>query len=661
MEIPNKLISKICTPNPKVYKNPDEAQLLFNKNKTIFITHFIGISIVAIQVFFTYNSPNTQIIPRIIALIISLLIFMICCRSYRLTGHILNTLLMSLAAFRMMNNQSGVYISLSMAYVNPMIIYFMTHRIVFVGLSCCWQLFLLLSKYKHNLTQELIITDPEDFSERFVKGSAFAFFGVQIIYLAVLYLLDTRTFELSKATKAAQEALDQQKTFVFSFSHEMRNPMNSLLGNLDLVLMTPLPPQTRDMINTAKICGVLLLNLINTVLDAGKLGIGKLEVKPVPTKIHDIMQRLWFISNDLITQKGLKSHLNIKKKVPPRLILDGHRVGQILMNLIGNAIKFTETGSVSVGITWIDQPAVTDKCFEPKPYDNEDEGLFEKENNMYQLLRTSDRPGENDESYVLSGKIKEFNLEGMLQPLAKKEGVLKITVRDTGCGMAEKELNKLFQKFSQVGNDDSKKQLGTGLGLYISKEICKNMGGDIRAYSKLRKGSTFIVCIPTTALAGQESSQLNIKLDDGVIPRIKAKKLNAIVADDSPLNVNLVTNFLSKVGVEVSATANNGQITYERYVEAREAGKQVDLVTLDIDMPVMNGKMACELIREYERQKGLRPAIIMLISGNYLEEEVVGMLDSKGNRKADCFLKKPLIFDEFCWALYKCLITDFQI
>jgi len=568
---------------------------------------------------------------------------------------------MSLAAFRMMNNQSGVYISLSMAYVNPMIIYFMTHRIILVGLSCCWQLFLLLTKYKHNLTEELIITHPEDFSERFVKGSALAFFGIQIIYLAVLYLLDTRTFELSKATKAAQEALDQQKTFVFSFSHEMRNPMNSLLGNLDLVLMTPLPTQSRDMINTAKICGVLLLNLINTVLDAGKLGIGKLEVKPVPTKIHDIMQRLWFISNDLITQKGLKSHLNIKKKVPPRLILDGHRVCQILMNLVGNAIKFTETGSVSVGITWIDQLKVNDKCFEPKPYDNEDEGLFEKENNLYQLLRRRDKPGEDDENYVLSGKVKEFNLEGISQPVGKKEGILKITVRDTGCGMTEDELNKLFQKFSQVGNDDSKKQLGTGLGLYISKEICTNMGGDIQAYSKLRQGSTFIVCIPTTAMAGQENSQFNIRLDDGVIPRIKASKLSAIVADDSPFNVHLVSNFFSKVGVEVSATANNGQVIYEKYIEAREAGKPVDLVTLDIDMPIMNGKMACELIREYERKKRLKPAIIMLISGNYLEEEVVGMLDIQGNRKADCFLKKPLIFDEFCWAVYKCLVANSQI
>jgi len=476
-----------------------------------------------------------------------------------------------------------------------------------------------------------------------------------MIYLLGLINLSKKTKDLANAIKTAESALDQQKNFMYSFSHEMRNPMNSLLGNLELVLMSQqIEPDIREMINTAKTCGILLLNLINTVLDAGKLGIGKLEVKPVPTRIHDTLQRLWAMSHDLISRKGLKSYLKISKQVAPKLMLDAHRITQILLNLIGNAVKFTERGSISVSVSWMDSIEITEESFQPIPYDDESEGIFEKDDNLYAVNRTRGNIFPNNKNFILSGSTKDFNLEGVAQPNSITKGILKIIIKDTGCGMSKEELSKLFKKFSQVGQDNSKKQLGTGLGLYISKELCVNMGGEIRAYSKPGIGSTFIVCIPSSTLPIQQQSVSNLSLLDGIIPRIKARKLKTIIADDSPFNVGLVSNFYAKIGAQVLASASNGKTSYHQYLDLVKTGVYPDVVTLDIDMPVMNGKEACEKIREYERQNPqVRPCVILLISGNYAEENMKGLLGDGEKRNADCFLKKPLVFEEFCFAIYK--------
>ena len=526
-----------------------------------------------------------------------------------------------------------------------------THNPYISAGSAIFHTVLLKLKFKPNLLQSILFTDPEFFVEKFVSGFVVAYIGMQTIYMVVFLTLNKRTVELSKATKTAEDALEQQKTFLYSFSHEMRNPMNSLLGNIDLVLMNNLAIETRNMLNTAKTCGVLLLNLINTVLDAGKISLGGLEVKPMPTRVHDVFQRIWMISHDLIAQKGLKNHLKIEKKVPPLLLLDNHRLGQILLNLIGNAIKFTQTGSISVTVKWLRSVSLTDKCFEPRPYDEENEGIFEKEENMsFYRMNSCDR--EDLDYFILNKKEKEFDLQGILNPEQESIGVLKIIVQDTGCGIAKDEIPKLFSKFSQVGKDTSQRSMGTGLGLFISKEICKNMNGDIRVFSKPNKGTTFIVCIPTTALPTHRQPRL-ANNPGGVIEALRAKRLKVIVADDSPFNVNLVSNFCEKFGAQVIAATNDGLNAYKKYVESVKNGVGVDVVTLDIDMPIMDGKEACEKIRQYEKENNIRPAIIMLISGNYEMQQVSELIGDRQERKADSFIRKPLVLSEFCWNLYK--------
>ena len=282
-----------------------------------------------------------------------------------------------------------------------------------------------------------------------------------------------------------------------------------------------------------------------------------------------------------------------------------------------------------------------------------DEGIFEKEENLYMLsMGSGDYLQQPDKYFMLSQKSYEALRDRAEQLEQSSEGILKIIVKDTGSGMDQAALDKLFGKFSQVSNDINKRQVGTGLGLYITKEICKKMGGDVRAYSKPNSGSTFIVCIPTASVINKSCSSLE-RRQTRRITRLHEKKFNAIVADDSPLNVNIISDFFKKVSTTVVETADNGLDAFNKYKKSVEAGMMIDIVTLDIDMPKMNGKMACEKIREYERQKGVTPTTVMLISGNYDEEQVKECLDSNGMRRADCFLRKPLLFEEFSSAIYR--------
>jgi len=576
---------------------------------------------------------------------------MIFCRSYPTLGQTINALLVNLLSMKIMHfGPDGAYAGLPYSYAIPIMIFYITQNVTLTSISMCIQFSALVFSIRLNLVEAISFTDPEIFADKFIAKSLPVTVLLQSLNLYVVYRLNHKTSELSKATRKAEQALEEQKTFVYSFSHEMRNPMNSLLGNLDLALMGEIAPDVREMINTAKICGVLLLNLINTVLDAGKLSLGKLEVSPVPTRVHDILQRTWALSHDLISRKGLKSHLKVSREVPPRLILDSHRLNQVLMNLIGNATKFTEYGSILMSVKWLQATEVSEKAFQPTPYDEENEGVFEKEYNLYAIKRS----GATEQSLILSGGVKEFSLEGVSQPRIESKGVLKIIIKDTGCGMSPEELSKLFQKFSQVGQATKKRQIGTGLGLFISKEIIENMGGQIRAFSKPKIGSTFVICIPTTALPMQAQSEQQINnIRANLIPKLRAKGFTTIVADDSAFNVSLVCNFYSKIGVEVLATASNGQVVYDKYLEIMKKNRRIDIITLDIDMPIMNGKEVCEKIREYERENGLKRSIIILISGNYEEEDMHNLLSKENKNRPNCFLKKPLVFEELYWTVYK--------
>ena len=365
--------------------------------------------------------------------------------------------------------------------------------------------------FKEAFINTILTVDAEFVARKLIISSTLIGVLTMLLFGYVVRSINKTTKDLAHANKVTEELFEQQKTFIFSFSHELRNPLNSLLGNLQLILMSAIPDQTRTMVKTSQICAEVLLQLVNNILDVGKCDIGNLEVNQSPTVVHDLFRRVWTVSSQLIANKKLRSHIKMEKKVPSMLMLDSHRMSQIMMNLIGNAIKFTDTGSVSVTIQWLESNCVGEETFEPIPYDDMDEGIFEKEENLYMVNMKNAGYLQQPDSYLALNQHSSVLSQEYTSPVKTKrsEGVLKIIIRDTGSGMNQAALNKLFQKFSQVSDDVHKRQIGTGLGLYITKEICKKMNGDVQAYSKLGTGSTFIICIPTVNVLNDSSINLD--------------------------------------------------------------------------------------------------------------------------------------------------------
>ena len=160
------------------------------------------------------------------------------------------------------------------------------------------------------------------------------------------------------------------------------------------------------------------------------------------------------------------------------------------------------------------------------------------------------------------------------------------------------------------------------------------------------------MCIPTTSVPNANIQ----RADSGsILNRLRAKHLKALVADDSPFNVNLISNYFSQFGVSAVSRAYNGSDAFMKYKECLLANVQIDVVTLDIDMPVLDGLAACAKIREYEKEKKLKPVLIILISGNYDRDQVDEYITPEKGCGADCFLRKPVSQAEFSRAIYNLL------
>jgi len=194
--------------------------------------------------------------------------------------------------------------------------------------------------------------------------------------------------------------------------------------------------------------------------------------------------------------------IKVAKNVPTRVKLDPFRISQILLNLIGNSIKFTDHGSIVVEIKWLDSETINEDCFKPPHYlrSNEDVAPFSHRS----LIDSSNYD-------IINVNRRNFLKEAKNRQVDSKRGLLKISVADTGCGMSPQALSKLFQKFSQVSQDLPKRRVGTGLGLYITKTLVKKMGGDIRAYSQVNAGTCFILCIPVECTTTETLSVQNLK------------------------------------------------------------------------------------------------------------------------------------------------------
>ncbi len=348
---------------------------------------------------------------------------------------------------------------------------------------------------------------------------------------------------LEAAHRLAEAGTRAKSEFLANMSHEIRTPMTAILGYADLLSEQSLGKSDAESVQTIRRNGEYLLSILNDLLDLSKIEAGKIEIECLPccpvVMIADVLS--------LMSVKAREMNLEIQASnatpIPETIRTDPTRVRQILINLLGNAIKFTEGGHVELAVTLVGATG--------------------------------------------------------------KDPRLIFTVIDTGIGMTEDQVAKLFQPFVQADATTTRKFGGTGLGLTISKRFVEMLGGIIFAESEEGKGSRFTVSIPTGSLEG-------VKLDDRPIQEqlqlVRGSEVETrdvsqtplecsiLLAEDTPTNQKLIARILTGEGAEVDI-ADNGQIAVDMEREARAKGRPYDIILMDIQMPVMDGYKATRVLR----------------------------------------------------------------
>ncbi len=373
--------------------------------------------------------------------------------------------------------------------------------------------------------------------------------------------------ELKKARDKALEAYNVKSEFLATMSHEIRTPMNSIIGMADLLAETALLGDQKQYVETLKRNGENLLNLLNDILDLSKIEAGKMEIVKEPFTLKDSLKNVHEMLEIKARQKGVELSYQVAPEIPDVVIGDSHRLKQVLVNLAGNALKFTEKGRVEVRV----------EC----------------------------------------GQLPQEFPELPLQ--------LKFSVQDTGIGISPEKIKKLFQAFTQADSSTTRKYGGTGLGLDISKKIIECMGGTIGVESGEGRGSCFFFIVPMgifpsgNEISKEKKTQSLAKIFE---PAEKTQAFRILLAEDQPDNRLLIQAYLKSEHC-VLDIAENGLEALEKFKKER-----YDVVLLDLHMPVMDGYTAVKLIRQWEKQKGSGPVPVIALSASVMEHEIKKSLEA---------------------------------
>ena len=384
--------------------------------------------------------------------------------------------------------------------------------------------------------------------------------GYELTWLETTTRMHEKIRQYENQLEASREASESKTSFLYRMSHEIRTPMNGIMGMLTLAKgKTKENDPVMQYLDKAEEVSEHLLSLINDILDMSRIEAGKVELEQKVFSLSELGQRLYDMFSKNLESRGIRYAVNYEEMTEDYVVGDELRISQIIINFLSNAVKFTKEGEVIV---------------------------------TFRQMMLQD---------------------GMVD--------LMIRVHDTGTGMQPEFINRIFRPFEQEGADTARKYGGTGLGMAITDQLVKLMGGEIVVESTPGQGSDFSVYLhlPVASQPAvdvekpQETEQKEMNQEEDVF---RGRRI--LVAEDNEMNAMIATEILEEMGAEVTV-AENGRVAVETFSGHPE--QYFDFILMDVQMPVMDGREAARTIRGLKRQDAKKIPIFALSADAFVEDE----------------------------------------